>query len=275
MPRSARELAGQLAAMMRRDGGRRRGHPVAAHRSGGDARADRDAGAARRLRLGWQRRESVFRHAGAGGCDRGDGGQRLDGVRGGGDRRPRCCWRDCPGRSRRNGLFTRALLDEGRVRALRRAAARRGRWRRSTTRRRRRPRCAARLRPSHPGQRPCCKSRPSTTASAATCSTRRWRIRWRPRRSARLYARLAGPVALYDPDGIADALLALYPDAPRLAGAVTCTTWRRWGGARRADRARADRTAGQRCAHRADRGVRCGAHRRAHRASAAAGRRRC
>jgi hypothetical protein len=37
---------------------------------------------------------------------------------------------------------------------------------------------------------------------------------------ARLYARLArsGPVALYDPDGIAEALLALYPDAPHLAG---------------------------------------------------------
>jgi hypothetical protein len=36
----------------------------------------------------------------------------------------------------------------------------------------------------------------------------------------RLYTRLArsGPVALYDPDGIADALFALYPDAPRLAG---------------------------------------------------------
>ena len=32
---------------------------------------------------------------------------------------------------------------------------------------------------------------------------------------ATLYARLAGPVALYDPDGIADALFALYPDAPR------------------------------------------------------------
>ncbi len=33
---------------------------------------------------------------------------------------------------------------------------------------------------------------------------------------ARLYARLAqsGPIALYDPDGIADALFALYPDAP-------------------------------------------------------------
>ena len=36
---------------------------------------------------------------------------------------------------------------------------------------------------------------------------------------ARLYARLArsGPVAVYDPDGIAEALFALYPDAPRLA----------------------------------------------------------
>ena len=36
----------------------------------------------------------------------------------------------------------------------------------------------------------------------------------------RLYARLArsGPVALYDPDGIADALFALYPNAPPLVG---------------------------------------------------------
>jgi hypothetical protein len=33
-----------------------------------------------------------------------------------------------------------------------------------------------------------------------------------------LYARLAGPVALYDPDGIAEALLALYPELPGLAG---------------------------------------------------------
>ena len=39
---------------------------------------------------------------------------------------------------------------------------------------------------------------------------------------ARLYARLraAGPVALYDPDGIAEALLALYPDLPGLDGLV-------------------------------------------------------
>ena len=37
---------------------------------------------------------------------------------------------------------------------------------------------------------------------------------------ARLYARLAqaGPVALYDPDGIADALVAMYPDIPGLTG---------------------------------------------------------
>jgi hypothetical protein len=33
-----------------------------------------------------------------------------------------------------------------------------------------------------------------------------------------LYARLAGPVALYDPDGIGAALLALYPDLPGLSG---------------------------------------------------------
>jgi hypothetical protein len=39
-------------------------------------------------------------------------------------------------------------------------------------------------------------------------------------RIARLYASLreAGPVALYDPDGIAEPLLALYPDLPNLAG---------------------------------------------------------
>ncbi len=35
---------------------------------------------------------------------------------------------------------------------------------------------------------------------------------------ARLYARLTGPTALYDPDGIAAALLALCPDAPRFRG---------------------------------------------------------
>ena len=37
---------------------------------------------------------------------------------------------------------------------------------------------------------------------------------------AALYARIAvaGPVALYDPDGIADALFALYPDAPAVEG---------------------------------------------------------
>jgi hypothetical protein len=34
----------------------------------------------------------------------------------------------------------------------------------------------------------------------------------------RLYARLTGPVALYDPDGIGAALLALYPDLPGLSG---------------------------------------------------------
>ena len=38
----------------------------------------------------------------------------------------------------------------------------------------------------------------------------------------RLYGRLArtGPVALYDPDGIAEALFALYPDAPQVAGSL-------------------------------------------------------
>jgi hypothetical protein len=50
-----------------------------------------------------------------------------------------------------------------------------------------------------------------------------------------LYARLArsGPVALYDADGIADALFALYPDVPRLAGVyvhdVTAVGTRRAG----------------------------------------------
>ena len=35
---------------------------------------------------------------------------------------------------------------------------------------------------------------------------------------ARLYARLVGPVALYDPEGIAAALFALYPQAPPFVG---------------------------------------------------------
>jgi len=35
---------------------------------------------------------------------------------------------------------------------------------------------------------------------------------------AALYAQLVAPVVLYDPEGIADALLALYPDAPSFAG---------------------------------------------------------
>jgi len=35
---------------------------------------------------------------------------------------------------------------------------------------------------------------------------------------AGLYARLAPPVALYDPDGIAEPMLALYPDLPRVEG---------------------------------------------------------
>src|SRR6516165_6967420 len=35
---------------------------------------------------------------------------------------------------------------------------------------------------------------------------------------ARLYARLEGPVALYDPEGIAAALFALYPQAPPFVG---------------------------------------------------------
>ena len=39
----------------------------------------------------------------------------------------------------------------------------------------------------------------------------------------RLYARLAPPVALFDPEGIAAALLAMYPDAPRWQGCL-CTT---------------------------------------------------
>jgi hypothetical protein len=34
----------------------------------------------------------------------------------------------------------------------------------------------------------------------------------------RLYAAMVGPVALYDPDGIAEALVALYPQLPALAG---------------------------------------------------------
>ena len=52
----------------------------------------------------------------------------------------------------------------------------------------------------------------------------------RRRRSA-AYARCAvAPVALYDPDGIAEPLLALYPELPGLAGALRSR--RAAGGAR-------------------------------------------
>jgi len=55
---------------------------------------------------------------------------------------------------------------------------------------------------------------------------------------ARLYARLreAAPVALYDPDGIAEPLLALYPDLPHLAGLFVHDV-------QQVGRVRADRTA--------------------------------
>ena len=42
---------------------------------------------------------------------------------------------------------------------------------------------------------------------------------------ARLYAGLTGPVALYDPEGIAAALLALYPGCPAVHRRFTCTMW--------------------------------------------------
>ena len=44
----------------------------------------------------------------------------------------------------------------------------------------------------------------------------------------RLYARLreAAPVALYDPDGIAEPLLALYPDLPALEASTSTTSSR-------------------------------------------------
>ncbi len=44
---------------------------------------------------------------------------------------------------------------------------------------------------------------------------------------ARLYARLAqaGPVALYDPDGIADALVAMYPTFPACPACSSMTCW--------------------------------------------------
>ena len=52
---------------------------------------------------------------------------------------------------------------------------------------------------------------------------------------ARLYARLreAAPVALYDPDGIAEALLALYPDAARVGRALCARRAAGRAGARR------------------------------------------
>ena len=120
---------------------------------------------------------------------------------------------------------------------------------------------------------PCCTSRPSTTAPAATCSTRRWRIRWRPRRSRVYLAGSPGRWRCTIPDGIADALFALYPEAPPFAGLYRARRDR--GGQRTRGHVARPLTElpRQRRAHRADRRVRCRAHRRAHRAPAAAGRR--
>ncbi len=86
-----------------------------------------------------------------------------------------------PGRSRRRACFLRRFWHDGRVRPF---TGRFGLWPapgHRTTRRLPRPRCARRLGTLKDLR--CCESRPSTPAPAATLSTRRWRIRWLPRRS--------------------------------------------------------------------------------------------
>ena len=77
----------------------------------------------------------------------------------------------------------------------------------------------------------------------------------------RLYAPLEGPVALYDPDGIADALLAMYPAAVRHACSSTMSALvgETRGGLTAQPLTRIGR---QRRAHRADRRLRCGTNRR-------------
>ena len=62
-------------------------HAFPSHRPRSGAGAAPDAGAAGRLDLGRQRGQSLFRHAGPGGRDRRDAGQRVDDFRGRGDGR--------------------------------------------------------------------------------------------------------------------------------------------------------------------------------------------
>ncbi len=159
--------------------------------------------------------EPVFRPAGLRRRHRGDGRQRVDGVGGGGHRRARAAGgaagplaphRRLPGRVAR-----------GRPGAPLRGAARDvARPRRWTTRRRRPIPCAD----AWDSEEPCWTSGPSTRGRAATCSTRRWPTRWPPRRWRGWPPGSRTPLAVYDPDGVADALFALHPEMPRARRAL-------------------------------------------------------
>ena len=117
----------------------------------------------------------------------------------------------------------------------------------------------------------CCEFRPLTPAPGATSSTRPWPIRWRRRRSAGSMPGSRRPVALYDPDGIADALIAMYPTAvdSLFVHDVSAVGQSRGGLAARP----LTEIWRQRQPHRADCRVRRRQDRRAHRAPGASGRR--
>ena len=128
-------LAGRLAAHDAQGWRGRRGHPLAAHRSGGDAACWPRRWLRSAAMSGTARRQSVFRHAGAGRRDRRDDGQRVHGIRGGGDRGAGDAGAHCPaGRAATACSSSRCSPKGGCANSP--DAAKSGRWRRSTTRRR-------------------------------------------------------------------------------------------------------------------------------------------
>ena len=88
-------LAQQLAAMMRKDHVGRRRHPLPPHRPGRAGGVAGGACPARRPDLGWRGGKPLFRPARPRRRHRRHVRQRLDGVRGGWQPRPPCCWPSC------------------------------------------------------------------------------------------------------------------------------------------------------------------------------------
>ncbi len=110
------KLAAELATMMRRD---KVGVMVTPSRRTDPAVTAQVANAITPLG-GWAwdgvGEKSVFRHAGAGGCDRGDAGQRVNDLSEAAATAAPVAVAELPGRSRRQGLFLKLMCDEDRVR---------------------------------------------------------------------------------------------------------------------------------------------------------------